>query len=288
MKNNLFIEHSEQHKFTVLMSVYARENHVFFRKSLESNIDNQSRKPNEFVLVCDGPLSKKLNNVIDEYIYKYPQLFKVYRLNENQGLGKALNFGLNLCSYDIVARADSDDICAFNRYEVQVGYLEKHQEISAVSSYIDEFNDDWTKPFNKKMLPLNNNDLYEFAKFRNPLNHMAVVFRKEDILNVGSYQHVPYVEDYELWVRLLINGYKIANINQFLVHARVGNGMINRRGNKAYIKSWHKLSEFMYKNKMINTIEYMRNIISIRIFIYLPISIKEKLYKTVLRKEIKD
>lgn len=270
-------------KFSVLMSVYFKESPEFLELSLKSNIEDQTRKPDEFVLVCDGPLNEELNAVIVAYERLYPDIFRVYRTKQNQGLGNALNYGLTKCSYDIVARSDSDDICAKNRFEVQIRYLETHPSVAVVSSYIDEFDTDWKVPTKKKTLPLSNDEVYKIAKFRNPINHMAAAFRKSVIMEIGSYRHIPFVEDYELWVRVLINGYKLANIDQVLVHARVGNGMIKRRGNRAYINSWKILNTYMLENRMINKIEYVRNLIAVRAFVYMPIKLKDIIYKKILR-----
>lgn len=265
------------------MSVYNKEKPEYFDLSLESNLIKQTLQPNEFVLVCDGPLTHELDSVIEKYQNLYPNIMKVYR-KENGGLGKALNFGILKCSYPLIARSDSDDICVEYRFEKQVRYFEEHPDVGIISSYIDEFETDWTKPIHIKKLPLTHDELYQMAKFRNPLNHMSVMMRKNDIIRIGSYRHIPYVEDYELWVRAMVNGIKIANIGEILVHARTGNGMIQRRGTKKYIKSWHILNKEMINAGMINYGTYMRNIFSIIAFVFMPADIKKFLYKRILRK----
>ncbi len=269
---------------SVLMSVYCKENPEYFDLALNSILVNQSFKPDEFILVCDGPLTMELDRVIEKYKSEYEDIFFVYRTEKNQGLGKALRYGLTKCTREIVIRADSDDICESDRIKIQYDYLNKHPEIAVVSSYIDEFDVDWMVPKNKKELPIEHEALYKMAKFRNPINHMAVAFRKSVIDEIGSYHHIPYVEDYELWVRTIINGYKLANIDKVLVHARVGNGMIKRRGNKEYINSWRRLCGYMLRNHMINYGEYVRNMLAIRVFVFMPNGIKENVYKRILRK----
>lgn len=272
-------------KTSVLMSVYKNEQPNFFDASLKSILCDQIQKPDEFVLVCDGPLTDELESVISKYNKQYPDIFKVFRTEQNQGLGKALNFGLTHCSNAIIIRADSDDICVPERIAVQVDYLNKNPNISIVSSFIDEFNEDYLKPINVKKLPLKNDELVEMAKIRNPINHMASAFRKDAIIDIGSYHHIPYVEDYELWVRAIVNGYQLGNIDKILVHARIGNGMVKRRGNKEYIKSWKILNKYMIQNKMIGKFGYFRNMTLIRAFVYMPTSLKKSVYKNVLRKE---
>lgn len=269
---------------SALMSVYIKEKAEYLDSSIESILVNQTKRPDEFVLVCDGPLTTELDSVISKYQKQFPDAFNVYRTEKNQGLGKALNYGLSKCKNDIIIRADSDDICDPDRIKLQIDYLTQHPDIAIVSSYIDEFDEDWKSPKNVKTLPLTSDELAQMAKFRNPINHMAVAFRKDAIINIGSYRHIPYVEDYELWVRAIINGYKLGNIDKVLVHARVGNGMLKRRGNRQYITSWRKLSQYMLENKMISRMEYMRNMIAVRVFVYTPPGIKDVVYKKILRK----
>ena len=100
--------------FSVLMSVYYKERPEQLRESLDS-VFSQTLLPTEVVLVEDGPLTPGLYNEIERFKSACPQL-KVVRLHENGGLGKALNEGLKHCSYDLVARMDSDDICFPDRF----------------------------------------------------------------------------------------------------------------------------------------------------------------------------
>lgn len=271
-------------KFSVLMSVYSKENPLFFDSSVNSILSEQSVIPDELVLVCDGPLTAELDSVIGKYQKQFPEIMKVYRLEKNAGLGNALNYGLSKCTYDIVARADSDDICAYDRFEKQISFLECNEDIDIIGSDIDEFEEDYHKPVSYKEMPSDHDEIKRMCKFRNPMNHVTVMFRKKTILECGSYIHLKYLEDYYLWVRAFCNGGKFANINKPLVHVRIGNGMVNRRSDKSYIAGWKELSLYMLKNRMINKMEYYRNILSVSLFVYMPVGIKKLLYKTILRK----
>lgn len=269
--------------FSVLMSVYKNENAEFFKQALTSIMIDQTLLPDEFVLVVDGPVSEELNSTIDEFEKRFNDKFKVVRLEENQGLGKALNYGLQFCSNEIIARADSDDICNHERFKQQIDAFKADPELDICGSYIDEFEDYYTEILNQKRVPVGNKDIYNMAKFRNPINHMTVMFKKEKILNIGSYKDLPYVEDYFLWVRAINAGMKFLNIEKSLVYARVGNGMVSRRGNKKYIKSWKILNTYMLENKMIKKIEYIRNMISVTLFVYTPGFMKKIIYSSLLR-----
>ena len=273
------------YKFSVLMSVYHKENPEFFKAALDSNLKNQTLLPDEMVLVCDGPLTEELDAVIEEYCEKYSDVLKVYRLEQNSGLGKALNFGLEKCTYELVARSDSDDICVETRFEEQIDYFKNNADTDIISSFIDEFDEDCNQPSRIKEMPLTHEELVEMAKFRCPINHMAAMFKKTKITEVGSYVHLPYTEDYYLWVRAIVNGARLANVGKVLVHARIGNGMEKRRGNKQYIASWKVLCRYMRENKLIGKWKYFKNMTAVRIFVYMPGWLRTFVYKKILRRK---
>lgn len=273
----------EKYKFSVLMPVYHKENPNYFKGALDSILMNQTLKPNEFVLVVDGPVNDDLNMIINEYEKNYEKTLKVYRLERNVGLGKALNYGLSKCTYNLVARADSDDINMPERFELQIDKFKNDNSIDVLGSFIDEFNDDYKSPINFKKMPIKHTELYRMAKMRNPINHMSVMFKKKAIIDAGEYQHLPYLEDYYLWIRVIANGGKLENLDKYLVHVRVGNGMVYRRSNKEYIPGWKILNNYMRDKKIINFHEYIRNIINIYAFIYMPVPLKKAAYKVLLR-----
>lgn len=272
-----------EYKFSVLMSVYHKENPNYFKEALDSILVNQTLKADEFVLVVDGPVNDDLNIIINEYENNYKKILKVYKLEKNVGLGMALNYGLNKCTYNLVARADSDDINVPERFQFQIDKFKRNDLIDVLGTFIDEFDNDFSCPINYKKMPLEHNELYKMAKKRNPINHMSVMFKKKAIIEAGAYQHLPYLEDYFLWVRVISNGGKLENLDKYLVHVRVGNGMVYRRSNKEYIPGWKALNNYMKSKKIINSYEYIRNIINIYGFIYMPISLKKIGYKVLLR-----
>ena len=270
-------------RFSVLMSVYEKECPVFFDEALGSILIHQTRIPDEFVLVCDGPLTPGLEAVIAKYLAMFPSLLKVFRLEENRGLGHALNYGLDKCTCDWVARADSDDICVETRFEEQLRFLASYPDTDIVSSYIDEFREDPRSPERVKIMPTDHNGILKMAKSRNPINHMAVIFRKSVIEAAGSYLPLPYVEDYYLWVRAIAQGAKLANIGAVLVHARIGNGMEARRSNPKQISGWRTINLFMLKKKMIGAVCFHKNMVAVRLFVFCPQSFKRFLYSHFLR-----
>ena len=270
--------------FSVLMSVYIKENPDFFDLSLNSILHNQTVSPDELILICDGPLNEQLDAVINKYLLEYPEILKVHRLEENKGLGMALNIGLTKCSHELIARADSDDICASNRFEIQLAYFEEHPEVHIVGSNISEFKNNVDEKHQRiKKMPLTHKKIYKYTKFRSPLNHMTVMFKKSAILSVGSYQPLLLLEDYYLWARLICNGYVFANINKVLVYARVGNGRIERRSSSS-LECYKKINEYMYEHKFISKSQMKMNLFIRKCFMISPKWIKKLFYKVTRRK----
>lgn len=275
-------------KFSVLMSIYYMEDPKYFDLCLKSILIDQTVLPSEIVLVKDGRLTDELESVIEKYQKLFPNIFNIVALESNVGLGSALNIGLKSCKYDLVMRMDSDDVSVPDRFEKQLKYMKKHKDVSVLGGFIGEFKDDKNKIERIKTMPCTYEEVRKYAKFRNPINHMTVCFRKKDVLEVGNYQPLFYLEDHYLWARLLVNNKKIENLPNVLVYARIGNGFISRRGNKNYIKGWKKLQNYLYKNKMINFVEKSRNMLGMYVMVYIPDEGRAYLYDNVLRKKYKN
>ena len=165
-------------EYSVLMSVYAKENPEYLRESIES-IWNQTVKTNDFWVVCDGPLTKELDAVLEENQKAHKEVFHLLRLKENVGLGRALNEGLKCCKNEAVARMDSDDIACKDRCEKQLRVLE--EGIDIVSGTVVEFEKDILHCKAKRTLPLSKEEILKFAGRRNPFNHPCVMYRKEAV-----------------------------------------------------------------------------------------------------------
>ncbi len=271
-------------KFSVLISVYAKELPERLDESLES-VFGQTLMPNEVVLVKDGPLTDALEKVICFYKQRYP-ILNVVALKENKGLGEALRIGLTYCSFDIVARMDSDDICMPHRFERQIEYLINHPEVDVLGSWIDEFSEDKEHVESQRKLPTTDSELKRFMKWRCPFNHMTVMFRKKAILSVGSYQPFYLLEDYYLWNRLANAGYCFANIGESLLWARGGYDMMARRGGRKYMRSEHRLLVFMRRSERLNWLEYCVNVIIRTLVRLMGNKLRAILYGLFLRKKM--
>ncbi len=155
---------------------------------------------------------------------------------ENKGLAYALAFGLQFVKTELVARMDSDDVCLPDRFEKQLRFMEDNPEIAICSGAIDEFYENPKEPVSVRRVPLSPEEITKRLKRRCPFNHVTVMFCKSAVESVGSYQSVAYFEDYDLWFRLLMAGFKGANLPDILVHVRIGNDMIGRRHGFSYVR----------------------------------------------------
>lgn len=268
--------------FSVLLSIYHKEQPIHLQQSLDS-LFAQTLPPSEVILVKDGLLTLELDQIIMEYVQKYP-VIKVIPLTQNGGLGKALNEGLKHCSYDLVARMDTDDIAKPMRFEKQVEVFQKYPDIDICSAWIDEFEGDVSHVLSCRKLPENHEDIARYAKSRCPLNHPVVMFKKEAVLNAGGYLHYPLLEDYYLWIRMLMNGCRFYNIQESLLYFRTSPDMFKRRGGWSYAMNEIRF-QLMLKRIGFTSISQCTKNIMIRFIVRLtPNSVRQLIYRHILRK----
>ncbi len=246
--------------FSVLMSVYHKEEPTFFRESLAS-VFHQTVMPHEVVLVCDGPLTQALDAVVEEFQVLYPKELKVVRLPQNGGLGKALNEGMRHCRHEIIARMDADDIAYPYRFERQINFMYLHPEIDVLNCTIDEFTEDPLKIVSRRSLPEHHEMLVHYAKRRCPVNHPSVVFRRKAIQEAGGYQHLYLFEDYYLWARMIVKGARFHSLPESLLSFRMDAQAFRRRKGWKYICSEFRLQKKFVEIGFINKGEYVRNLL---------------------------
>lgn len=271
--------------YSVLMSVYAKEKPEYLGQAIQSMM-TQTIPPNDFVLVCDGPLTSELDQVITSYIQQYPEQFRTLRLEQNQGLGNALSQGIYLCKNELIARMDSDDISLPNRCECQLKKFSEDSELALCSGYIAEFDANIHDIQTIRKVPITHEEIIRYGKKRNPMNHMAVMFKKQVVISSGNYIEMSLAEDYYLWVRMLQKGARAANIDQVLVYARVGNGMYARRGGLSYAKKIYALQKSFLELNFINHKQFLENCIVRILCSLIPESLRKFLYQCILRKSV--
>lgn len=290
---------TEMQKFSVLMSVYYKEKASNLRLCLDS-ILAQTILPDEIVIVKDGMLTDELEGVLWEYLSKNNNLYKIVSLEKNLGLGLALAVGINKCSYPLVARMDTDDICIPKRFELLLKEFENDNDLDICGSNIAEFEDfvanshenilriiadiQKTKIVAKRIVPLDNKNIRKYQKYRDAFNHMSVMYRKESVLKAGNYQHVLYMEDTVLWVNMLKIGAKAKNIVDELVLVRIGKNMFERRGGFSYFKYYKEGRKKVREIGYINLFEYYFSLLIQFVVALVPNRLRIFIFKRILHK----
>ena len=268
-------------KFSVAMCVYKGDNAEWFSLALKSILE-QTVKPNEVVLVVDGPVTDELDKVILEY--ESNEIFNIIRLEVNQGHGNARCVALKVCTYDLVALMDADDVSLQDRFEKQLQVFQNNEGLSIVGGNISEFVGEQDNIVGYRLVPESHQDISNYLKKRCPFNQMTVMFKKCDVEKVGGYIDWYCDEDYYLWIRMYLANMRFANIKDVLVNVRVGKEMYRRRGGVRYFKSEAKLQKYMYNNKVIGIGRYGFNLIKRFIIqVLLPNKIRGWVFKKFAR-----
>lgn len=273
----------EYREYSVLMSVYHKEKPEYLNQAIES-IQTQTISTNDFVLVCDGPLNEQLDGVIATKQQEVGDTLNVVRLAKNGGLGNALNEGIKYCKNELVARMDSDDIAYPNRCEKQMAVFNAHSEVSICSCIVEEFTTDPNTVDTKRVPPETNAEIVEFAKKRNPFNHPCVMYKKSAVEAVGSYQDFYLLEDYYLWLRMLMAGYQGYNVQEPLLHMRAGSDMYLRRAGWKYARTQARLFKFMKKQGFIGVGQYIKSCVIRSGSSLAPNWLRKFMFEKVLRK----
>lgn len=244
--------------FSILMSVYRNDKREYVEETIKSIWDNQTLKPDEIVLVVDGPIPEDLASYVQELSAN--DSIKVYWQKENQGLGKTMANGVLKCTNEIIARMDSDDIALPDRFEKQIAYMEAHPDCDVVGGQITEFIDSESNIVGKREVPCTYDEILTWLKGRCPFNHVSVIMSRSRVIAVGNYLDWHFNEDYYLWIRMAEAGCRFANLPDTLVNVRVGKEMYARRGGWKYFKSEKGLQDYMLSHKIISFPRYCYNV----------------------------
>ena len=268
--------------YSVLMSVYHKEKPEYLEQAIAS-IQAQTLPTDDFVLVCDGPLNAVLDTVIAKKQQEMGKTLNVVRLAKNGGLGNALNEGIKHCKNELVARMDSDDIAYQDRCEKQIAVFYAHPEVSVCSGIVEEFTSTPDVVDAKRVPPEAHEEIVEFAKKRNPFNHPCVMYKKSAVEAVGSYQDFYLLEDYYLWLRMLMAGYQGYNIQEPLLHMRAGSDMYLRRAGWKYAKTQTRLFKFMKSQGFIDEGQYIKSCVIRSGSALAPNWLRKLMFEKVLR-----
>lgn len=270
-----------EQKFSILMSLYFKEKVEYARECFESLL-NQTVPATEWIIVEDGPLTKELYDLLDEYQNKYPNLIIRVPLEKNVGLGLALREGILYCNYDLIARMDTDDIARKDRFKLQLNEFNKNPNLDICGSHILEFEGNIKNIVSKRNVPIDNKQIEKYQKRRDAFNHVTVMYKKKAVLKAGNYQSCLLMEDTLLWVNMIQSGAVCSNIDDYLVYVRVGKDMYDRRGGWAYLKKYRIGRKRVFKTGYISNYDYLYTIVVQVIVSLIPRKLREFIFKTIL------
>ena len=246
-------------QFSLLMSVYGGDRPDYLEAAFRSVVHDQTRPPDDVVLVQDGPVPPDLDAMITGLIHESPVKTSLLALDANVGLGLALDQGMAACAHDIVARMDADDIALPERFERQVPMVESG--IDLVGSALLEFGTGPDDIVGRRVPPVEPDEIVRYARFHQPFNHPTVVYRRSAVQKAGGYRHLALMEDYLLFARMIDEGATVGNIEEPLVLYRVGDGAYGRRGGVALLKSEWALQRKLRVMGFTSRLQFVRNVV---------------------------
>ena len=350
----------QEMKFSVIMSIYQNDVPEHLHIALESLL-NQTRRPDEIVIVGDGPVPAELEQEIErlptegsgaagskfkvqgsnalkrvqdsklhtDFTELTDSITQTSRFNsqssiafgddchdsvnqaslltlaapiilnlqghetvirylpqeKNRGLGAALAIAVEAAQYPYLARMDADDIAVPDRFEKQLRFLEQHPDVAAVGGMIEDFSSDPNHVTGRRVVPLESEDIHRYMRSRNGMNHVTVMFKKEELLRVGNYQPFHLNEDYYLWVRMIQQGCQLMNIPDVLVRVRAEKEQVDRRGGFPYFRDQYRVFKYMLNTGFISWPRFLLNICERgTVQLLMPLSVRCWFYQRFLRK----
>jgi len=266
---------------SALITTYAGESAEHLQASLNSLI-HQTLLPDQIVVVIDGPIDTAQRKVIAHFsTIKTNSQITILDLPQNGGLAKTLNQGLKVCTGDYIMRMDSDDLSLTDRLMIEKSYLDSHPDIDLVASWSSEFIDE-AQDLRLKTSPTEHDAIIEALKWRNVIAHPTILVRKSKLDAIGGYREtVGLLEDYDLYVRLIMNGAKFHIIPKILLRVRTTQEQRARRGNFAYFINETKFRYRCFRVGFLSTKEFFLTTGLYALFRLIGTPLRNRLYATV-------
>ena len=272
----------EYPSFSVLITVYSKEDPEFLNQAIRSVI-KQTVVPNQIIIVEDGELTSELEKVIENHKKSFFNDFTIVKLDKNMGRGIASNAGIEKANNEWIAKMDSDDISKPDRFEIQLKAIQKHPEAVAIGGQVEEFIGTQSNIISKREVPLNPEPIFKFSKYRSPVNNPTVMFKKSVVKKLGGYSNLRFLEDYDLWVKMLTAGFKIVNVPETLVNMRMSDSLYSRRGGFKYLFVYIKLKDKWRRMGIGNYLSVFISDVAMVLNTLIPANIRKLTYKKFLR-----
>ena len=243
---------------SIIMSTY-KEEETLLRESIES-ILNQTFKDFEFIIILDYPDNNLHKKIIEEYS-KIDNRIRFFVNENNLGLTGSLNRGLSLAKGEYIGRMDADDISLPYRLERQLEYIKKNQYdlIGGITQMIDE---EGNSIFSIQKVPTDFNKIKKALRYGQCIAHPTWLGRKEVFDYLNGYRNIPFCEDFDFTLRVVLNGFKISNLNETVLKYRMTKNSISRNNlYDQYLYMKYITNEYSNGNiaSVENAKEYVKN-----------------------------
>jgi glycosyltransferase involved in cell wall biosynthesis len=265
--------------FSLLVPVYDGDRPDYLRQAFRSAVHDQALRPDQVIIVRDGPVRAELAECLDELRTASPVPVTFVPLPRNGGLGPALDRGLAASQHDVVARMDADDVAMPHRFEVELPLM---ADADIVGSGLLEFSGDSDEIVGQRVPPIGAEKIARYARMHDPFNHPTVMYRRRAVLAAGGYGDLKLMEDYALFARMLQNGARAVNVAEPLVYYRVGETAFKRRGGTELLRSELRLQREFRKNGFTTPAQYLRNVIVRGGYRLIPWWVRRAVYRPIL------
>ena len=260
---------------TALVTVYHGTDADDLARALDS-LASQTRPANELVIVVDGPVGEGVRRVVEG------QDARVIWLEENVGAGPASQAGLSTIDSDYTARLDSDDAAKPERFARQMEYLEAHPKCGALGTAVEEFTRQPGDTGKVRALP---EDPHAYAKMNSPVNNPSVMLRTRAAKQVGGYRDVHFMEDYDLYARLIAGGWQVRNLPDALTDFQVTDAQFSRRTGREMFAAEAQMQRNLVAYGLVSRPRAAFNLAARSAYRALPTGLLRRVYAALFHRE---
>ena len=244
---------------SVLLPVHSGIAARHLRECLESLVD-QTRPADEIVIVEDGPLGQEQRKELTLFTSRGSNI-RTVRLARNQGAGAANQAGLEVASGTWIAKADADDINSPSRFAESL-HTAIDLRCDLIGAAMAEFDGDLTRILATRTNPRDHDAIRSRMRINNPINHPTAFYRREVALAAGGYKsEMRFMQDYDMFARMLISGARMYNMPQSLVFFRATPAMLRRRRSLRMFRCELLLQRNLRRYGVIATATMIRNLV---------------------------
>ncbi len=218
---------------SVILATYNGAN--FISEAIDSVL-NQDYKNIELIIIDDASIDST-PQILEEYI-KHDKRIRLFRNEKNLKLVNSLNKGISMSNGEYIARIDDDDIwCNKEKLTKQFEKLYNNPKLGIIGTFGNIIDEDGKLTWNIIKHKIDIQSVRRWFWFKNQLIHTSLLAKKDAIIQSWWYNEKwLYVEDFDLWLKILANGYEIENIAELMVNYRIRSG--NTTAKKYHRMQW--------------------------------------------------